>query len=116
LSAPERGTHHATGAGARRVFIYYRVSAADALAAIDAAKRMQTALRARHPGLEAQLMRRTDDRDPNPTLMETYAFDARACREGIDVDLRANIERCAAAALSAWIIGGRHVEVFDACA
>jgi hypothetical protein len=98
------------------VFIYYRVTATHAQAAIEAATRMQAALRARHPGLEAQLMRRTDDADPNPTLMETYAIDAGSSPFGIDAAVRADIEQCAAAALGAWLVGSRHLEEFDACA
>jgi len=116
LSARERATHHAARTGRRHVFIYYRVNATHAQAAIDAATRMQAALRARHAGLEAQLMQRTDDSDPNPTLMETYAIDARTSPAGIDAGLRADIEQRATAALAPWIVGSRHVEEFDACA
>ena len=61
-------------------------------------------------------MRRTDDADPNPTLMETYAIDARSSPAGIDAALRADIEQHASAELAAWLVGNRHVEEFDACA
>jgi Domain of unknown function (DUF4936) len=116
LNTQERATHHAAKAGTRRLFIYYRVNSTQLHAAIDAATRLQAALRARHPGLEAQLMRRADAADSNATLMEIYAIDALASPAGIQAGLRLDIEQQASAALAALIVGPRHVEEFDACA
>jgi hypothetical protein len=116
LNTQKRAAHHAAKAGTRRLFIYYRVNSTQLHAAIDAATRLQAALRARHPGLEAQLMRRADAADANATLMEIYAIDALASPAGIQAGLRLDIEQQASAALAALIVGPRHVEEFDACA
>ena len=116
MNTQERATRHAAKAGTRRLFIYYRVNSTQVHAAIDAAMHLQAALRARHPGLEAQLMRRADDTDSNATLMEIYAIDALASPAGFQATLRADIEQRAAAALVGLIVGSRHVEEFDACA
>jgi hypothetical protein len=116
LNTQERAAHHAAKAGTRRLFIYYRVNSTQVHAAIDAATRLQSALCARHRGLEAQLMRRADAADSNATLMEIYAIDALASPAGMDAALCADIEREASEALAGLIVGDRHVEEFDACA
>jgi hypothetical protein len=97
--------------GGRQLFIYYRVDAGLAHDAIAAAAALQAELRARHPGLEAMLMRRPGVSEGSVTLMETYALDAPA---GVDAALEADIERCARERLGASIV--RHVEVFEPCA
>lgn len=90
---------------ARRHYVYYRVDAADAAAVTEAARAMQAALRAAHPGLEAELLRRPDVRDGQVTLMEIYAFGP-----GHDA---AEVETKADAATEAWRRGPRHLEVFE---
>lgn len=92
------------------LFIYYRAAVADAAAVEHAAVAFQRTLRERHPGLGARLLRRPQERDGLHTWMEAYVLPA-----GRDVALRADIER-EAAALSRWIVGGRHVEAFLPCA
>jgi hypothetical protein len=103
-------------AGRRHVFVYYRVQAAQADAAIEAARRMQQHLCARHAGLRAAVMRRPEPVDGTVTLMETYARDAGAAPGGIDEVLQRAIDTQAALAMVAWTSGPRHAEVFDACA
>ena len=115
MSAIDRAARHDPRAAARRLFIYYRVDATQAGEAVEAAARMQSALRERHPQLRAELLRRADD-DAHATLMETYALDASTSPAGIDGALRADIESRAAEAMARWIVGTRHVEEFDACA
>ncbi len=90
---------------ALRHYVYYRVDAGDADAAVAAAQAVQARLRAEHPGLQAELLKRPGLRDGQVTLMETYAFapqqDAAA------------VESQAAAATAGWRRGPRHVEVFE---
>jgi hypothetical protein len=96
----------------RRLFIYYRVAAARADEAVAAAMRMQQALREREAGLKAELLRRPEITDSQVTLMETFAFETAS----VDEALQARIEREAAAALAGFIVGARHVELFEPCA
>lgn len=116
MSAERHAPGHGSPAGARQLFIYYRVSAAQADAAVAAAARMQAALRDRHTGLRALVLRRCGTADPEVTLMETYALDASASPRGVGAPLQAEIEHEAANALAGITLGARHVEVFDACA
>lgn len=102
--------------GARQLFIYYRVNAAQANEAVAAASSMQRVLRERHAGLQTALLRRTDDDQPDITLMETYALDAAVAPHGITVELQATIEAQAVVSLGALVTGARHLEVFDLCA
>ncbi|MCW7540620.1 DUF4936 family protein [Aquabacterium sp. A7-Y] len=94
----------------RRLFIYYRIASADAALALRAAGAMQDALRARHPGLQAELWRRPQEKDGVQTWMEIYMQ-----AEGVGPVLEAEIA-AAAEALSPWLQGPRHTEVFVPCA
>ncbi len=96
----------------RRLFIYYRVAAVHADEAVAAATRMQQALREREAGLKAELLRRPEIIESHVTLMETYAIESAS----VDEALQARIEREAAATLAGFIVGARHVEVFEPCA
>jgi quinol monooxygenase YgiN len=94
----------------RRLYIYFRVkrdSVADVVAAV---RELQTALQAAMPGLRGELMRRIDEGD-HVTLMETYAG-----AHGVTAEWQERIERDAAVRLGRWLIGPRHVEVFEPCA
>jgi hypothetical protein len=99
------------------LFIYYRVRAADAAAALAAVREMQARLRTEFPSLRARVLRRPD-RDNAPdnrlqTWMETYATDA-----GMTDTLREHIA-AQALALRPLIDGDRHIEAFaafDPCA
>ena len=61
------------------------------------------------PSLRCELLRRTDE-GGDVTLMETYA-----CAQGINVAWQQRIEREASARLQPWLVGERHVEVFEPC-
>jgi len=102
--------------GRRRLFVYYRVGAAQAGAAIAAATRTQARLCERHAGLRAELMRRPEVSDALITLMETYACDAAISADGVDAALQRDIEAEASLSMAPWTVGMRHAEVFDACA
>ena len=91
------------------LFIYWKVRSQDTAQAAAAAARMQKALRARHPDLQAALYRRAHEHGDEATLMETYAQ-----RGGVGADLQAAIEAVAAQHLQGWCAGPRHIEVFEA--
>ncbi len=93
---------------ARELFIYWHTGADEAAAAVEAATRLQRELRLQHPGLQARLYRRADDKPGCATLMEVYARPPL----GVDAALEAAIS-AAAAALGAHGDGARHVEAFD---
>lgn len=101
--------------GPRRVYVYYRVQAADLVDAVQAARALQAQLRDRWPGLQAELLARPEaGSDDARTLMEVYALDAEP--GGLDAPRQAAIEAAAAQALAPWLQGPRHVEVFTPCA
>jgi len=58
---------------AQRLYVYYKLPAPQLPAVLAAARQVQAALRAAHPGLQAELLRRPEERDGLVTLMETYA-------------------------------------------
>ena len=103
----------------RELFIYYRAKVADAPALKAAVADLHARLQARIDGLQTRLLRRPEAADGLHTWMETYALPSRTADEaspGISPALHALIEDEAREALSAWIVGPRHVEVFDSCA
>ncbi len=97
----------------RELFIYYRATQENASVVYAEVSRMQDELRARHPGLQARLLRRPEAADGLHTWMETYA--APSSPDGISAALQGEIE-AAALPLAAWTAGQRHTEAFDACA
>lgn len=58
---------------ARRLFVYYRVPEPALAGTVAAVRQMQAALVGRHPGVQADLLRRPEVRAGEVTLMETYA-------------------------------------------
>jgi len=89
------------------LFIYFRLTSSSAPQALQQLGAMQADLRARHPGLTARLLTRTDGRDgPEPTWMEIYEH-AHGLSEAFLTDLDA-----AVLALPAGLIGPRHTESF----
>ncbi len=58
---------------AARLYVYYKVPEAALAETAAAARQVQAALCAAHPGLQAALLRRPELRDGDVTLMETYA-------------------------------------------
>jgi hypothetical protein len=93
----------------RRVYIYYQVAAPDLDAVRAAVASLQAELVRAHPGLSAELLRRPEPRDERITLMEVYGR-----RDGEPPQQA--IEAVAQHRLGRWIVGARHVEVFDALA
>lgn len=89
---------------ARRLYVYYRVAEPALTATVHAVQGLQAGLLARHPGLQAQLLRRPELQGGEVTLMEAYAG-------AITPALAAAIGQ-AAAAISA-LPQPRHVELFD---
>lgn len=96
----------------RELFVYYRVSVANAGAARVAVLGFQARLHSLHPELSARLLCRPGTVDGRHTWMETYATDPRRAPEGVDAQLQAAIEAEATAALQPWLDGPRHTEVF----
>jgi hypothetical protein len=124
----------------RELFIYYRIPVAKADEALVAVHAFQARLRARHPGLVARLLRRSESEDSLQTWMEIYAFDpllnpastelvegpahpdpsipqdrVASRSKGVSAACQSDIEseaRC----LSELIAGVRHTESFVPCA
>jgi hypothetical protein len=95
----------------QELFVYYRAAERDAAPLEDAVRRMQDALRQRHPSLSARLLRRPQERDGLVTWMEAYAWPT-----GGDPAVLLQAVADAATPLAAWIVGERHVEHFVPCA
>jgi hypothetical protein len=92
----------------RALYVYYRVPTGQALALQARVRAMQATLNEAFPGLQSQLLRRADGPADAAELtwMEVYAHPqgvSAACEEAL---------ADAAADLSAWGMGHRHVEVF----
>lgn len=97
----------------RELFIYYRATIDNASALRAQVTKLQAALQARHPGLQARLLCRPEAANGLHTWMETYA--APTLPDGISATLQGEIET-AARDLAPLITGSRHIESFDACA
>ena len=97
------------------LYVYYQVPVNKADALRLAVTEMQNSLRREVPGLQARLLRRSDQATGSETWMEAYAMPTAASACGVTDALRATIEHHA----TAWrhlCDGPRHTEVFDACA
>jgi hypothetical protein len=101
-------------ASARELFIYYRATIENASVLQAAVLSLQADLRARHPELQARLLRRPEAADGLHTWRETYAAPSSA--HGISASLQGEIESAAHARLVTLISGSRHTESFIACA
>ena len=106
-------------AAARSLYIYYRVTPADLARAVASVRALQADLCARHPGLQAQVLRRVEaapdgmpaqDADRPVTLMEVYAAEP-----GVDDALLGEIEAAAAAQRPQFGTSARHLELFEPC-
>ena len=94
----------------RRLYVYFRVAREHEEAAAAAVRAMQAHWRGL---LGCELLRRAGEADADAlvTLMEVY------CQPGgVTMDAQARIEREAALRLAPWLVGERHVEVFEPCA
>lgn len=95
----------------RRLFIYFRVECESEAAVVTALRALQAAWQSAMPGLRCELLRRVDEGGDVVTLMETYAH----CN-GVGAAWQERIERDASVHLQPWLVGERHVEVFEPCA
>ena len=94
----------------RELFVYYRVAAPQAVAALGAVQRLQAGLGERHARLQARLLRRDAEPGGAQTWLEIYAWPGSV--GGVTQSVQAEIEH-AAEALMALIDGPRHCEVFE---
>ena len=93
------------------LFIYYKVAITQAQTLMPVILAMQETLRARHSGLSARLLRRSDEAGGDHlTWMEIYAHE-----NGIDAGLQSDIESAARDGLIHQNVGQRHMEVFTPC-
>ena len=95
----------------RRLFIYFRVERDNVALVVTAVRELQAAWRAAMPGLHCELLRRVESNGDAVTLIETYAHHG-----GVSPAWQERIERDACTALQQWLVGERHVEVFEPCA
>jgi hypothetical protein len=97
---------------ARRLYVYYRVAAADEAPIVQAMHALQRQWQTALPGLRCELLRReSESSDAEVTMMEVYSAAA-----GVPPAWQARIEREARALLATWRCSERHVEVFRPCA
>ena len=95
--------------GGRRLYVYFRVLREHESAAVAAVRALHAQWRG---ALDCELLRRADDgTGPHVTLMEIYR-----AHGGVADESQARIEREAARHLAPWLVGARHVEVFEPCA
>jgi hypothetical protein len=103
----------------RELYIYWRVGTLQLAAALQATQHMQQQLQGQHPGLQARLLVRQEEKTgaantaAHSTVMETYRASG-----GITPTLQAAIATAAQQFLQPWLVndgsswGQRHVEVF----
>ncbi len=93
-------------------FVYYRVRREHRGQAEAAVRALHAQWQARWPGLRCGLYRRADPAvgdAEEATLMETY--------DGLSAPgAAAEVEALARSRLAPWLVGERHVEVFEPCA
>jgi hypothetical protein len=89
----------------RDAYVYFRVARADEAAAVAALRGMQAR---RAGGVACEVLRRADEPGDTVTLMEVY--------RGVTPEMQQRIESENASLLAPWLVGQRHVEVFEPCA
>jgi Domain of unknown function (DUF4936) len=94
----------------RRLYIYFRVERESEAAAVAALRELHAAWQVAMPGLRCELLRRVDQ-SGDVTLMETHVG-----AQGVGAEWQKRIEHEAGARLQPWLVGERHVEVFEPCA
>jgi Domain of unknown function (DUF4936) len=94
----------------RRLFIYFRVRRESQAGVVAAVRELHATWQSVMPGLHCELLQRVDD-SVDLTLMETYG-----CADGVSAAWQERIERDAVGRLANWLVGPRHVEVFEPCA
>lgn len=100
----------ASGPLTQVLYVYYRVEAADRADCVAAVRSAQAALMQRHPGLVAAVLSQVPG---HTTLMETYAWSSAApavppAWSALEAEVGARLGR--------WIVGTRHLELFEPCA
>lgn len=99
--------------GQRQLFVYWRVAGDDLVAALQALRHWHAALRSDLPALQCTLYQRHDHATSQVTVMEAYAIALPGA--GIGPQLLQRITHDGDILLRRWLVGARHVEVFDAC-
>lgn len=100
----------------QQLFFYWRVAPAQTQAAMRALQVWQAGLQAQHPKLRARCYVRRDAAAAQDTVMESYALMSQgAAHDGVDGVLRRRIEHEGDRLLQHWLIGPRHLELFDEC-
>jgi hypothetical protein len=92
----------------RNLFVYWRVDADRAEAAVLAVQAFHAGLRVKQPGVQTSLYRRSEASKAGVTLMEIYA-----AAGGFDDARQVGLLADASQVLAGWALEGRHVEVFD---
>ncbi len=94
--------------GQREIYVYWKTHELNA--ALLACSRMQSVLKGRVAGLEAELLQRDSSSDGRFTLMEIYRHP-----QGIDGPLEALISNAAGPAVATLMASPRVVEAFRPC-
>lgn len=94
----------------RRLYIYFRVKRESEAAAVRALRELHAEWQNDMPGLRCELLRRAD-RSADLTLMETHL-----CEHGLSPEWQERIEREGSARLEPFLVGERHIEIFEPCA
>jgi hypothetical protein len=89
----------------RDVYVYFRVARTNEAAAVAALRGVQARCAG---GVDCEVLRRADEAGHAVTLMEVY--------RGVTIETQRLIEADAVARLAPWLLGERHVEVFEPCA
>lgn len=97
------------------LFVYYRVHSQNLDHAVLAVRQQQQLLRGKHPGLQAEIMRRSDADPAQATLMEVYSTGTGAGAPPAPA-LVQEIEAAMGQALQGLLLGVRHTEAFMPCA
>lgn len=100
----------------RELYVYYRAKEQDSQALRQAVRAWQAELASRFPGLVARLLRRPEvSADGLVTWMEVYAATDASPTSAVSPAMEREIQ-VDSVRLDAWLVGARHVEVFEACA
>ncbi len=101
--------------GTRQLFIYWKLVADELDVAVESLRLAQHELAGVMSGLTAQRFVRVGG-NRVATVMEVYGREAAVSLDGLSDDDMTHIDRVAARAVQPWVLGHRHLEVFDALA
>jgi hypothetical protein len=91
----------------RELYVYWK--APRGAVAVGELNAVLAALMQRHPGLQARLLRRADEREESPTWMEVYAAPGSIINAVLVTEIEAELAPC----LARFRAGPRHIEVFE---